>query len=144
MINISKKQHFIPQFYLRGFLLDKTKKIWVYDKNKRKWWESRIQSIGYQKKIYNIEADGVEPDALEYAFAQLESEFAPVLNKIIGGKELPKENPDYSILINFIVLTILRNPKSIKKYKEFIDQTWKNILKSLSKEQISELSHKTN
>jgi hypothetical protein len=49
-----KKNHFVSQIYLRGFL-NPSQKLWVYDCLRGRVWESDPRSVAYQKNLYSVE-----------------------------------------------------------------------------------------
>lgn len=72
----NKKQHFVPQFYLRNFAHD-DKRIWVYNLKSKKSYLSLIRTSCQEKYFYGKDGQ------LEKIFATLEKKFAETLKKII-------------------------------------------------------------
>jgi Protein of unknown function (DUF4238) len=77
----SKRHHYVPQFYLRGFT-DEDDRFWVYEKGKE---TPRVQTplntaiIG---RFYTFNAaDGTPTDELERRFAELEDRMRPILEQ---------------------------------------------------------------
>ena len=76
--NITKKQHYIPQTYLRGFSND-GKMICCYDLIKKTERSVPIQSILYREYLYEIrnqEGELCYPNQIEKNLSQIESLFA--------------------------------------------------------------------
>jgi len=77
-------QHYVPQFYLRGFAISDTgnDKLWVYDKNKP---VPRLQSAGKVAKKNNLysffDPNGVD-NVLEEALSKIESSAAPLFRRL--------------------------------------------------------------
>lgn len=53
--NKNKRQHYVPQFYLREFSCDiKKKKIWVHNKNNNKSKRDQIREVGQENFFYEL------------------------------------------------------------------------------------------
>ena len=54
---LPKKQHYIPQFYLKNFSINHNKSdahLNVYDKIRRKYYESSVRDVSEENYFYTI------------------------------------------------------------------------------------------
>ena len=142
-MNLTEKQHYIPQVYLRGFSPDnkvkeKKDKYRIYRNKINKEEQLNqlvpIKSICYEKKLYEVTGvDGniVRQNYLEKAFGYIEKKFSyykkELENKAFNPQNyqtkcfLKKEEKDFWKV--YIVLQILRN----KYFLEMAENVWRDI-----------------
>ncbi len=75
----TKKQHYIPQFLLENFSVNEKHQINVFNKETGKKFVANITDIAHENHLYDIKT-GKETRSLEPAFAELESDAAPILS----------------------------------------------------------------
>lgn len=75
------KQHYVPQFYLRNFSMDKTS-IYCFDKVNVRSYSQSIKNVAQKKYFYELESLYLEDD-----FASLESEVSKYINIIVRNKK---------------------------------------------------------
>lgn len=70
---ISKKHHFIPQFFLKSFAKKENKKyiINVFDKQNLNKFTNSVDNIGYIKNFHTIKIDGTDSDFVEKAHNEI-------------------------------------------------------------------------
>lgn len=107
-MKISKNQHYLPQFYLRQFSNQLTRKqIGLYNL-KGLYFIPNAPIKTQCSEDYYYGKDG----ELESLLAQIETVLAPVIQKIVNTLLPPKYNSiEHWQLLLFIVLTIQRNPQ---------------------------------
>lgn len=93
---VVKKQHYVPQFYLRGFSEMNNDKVDIYRKKDKKFINTNVRSICYQKYFYDIEDNTFVKEILE-----VRSEY---YNLNIDVEQLLQKNPQY---IETVYLNIL-------------------------------------
>lgn len=126
---MTKKQHYIPQFYLRYFLNDRGK-LWLYDRLKKNYFQSYPKDICREDWLYETPwedahpklGEFVLPNELENDFSELEGESNTILKKVIA---VCQESQNRSALIcnteekkaltQFVVNMLLRNPWSLEQ-----------------------------
>ena len=102
-----KNQHFVPQFYLRRFCGGG--KLWVYDKEKRKFWHQNPSEVAKKAHYYSVEgADGTLTVGVEDLLGIIEVKTHDVFAKIDSGEQL--DNIDKSTLARFIGYQMVRVP----------------------------------
>lgn len=81
---ITKKQHFVPQFYLKNFITNKN--LFVFDRQKNSSFECSPKDICYKNYLYESEWQ----------------KFNPKLGKFISPNEIEKnfssEEREYNII----------------------------------------------
>ena len=117
----TKKQHYVPQVYLRGFSAD-SKMIWRYDADSLK--EGKlvpIKSICYEEDLYELfdnEGKLLDPNYLEKTLSKLESMYGRYIREL-EKKAFIKENYNTKCFLTksektfwklFIAIQMLRDP----------------------------------
>ncbi len=116
----NRHDHILPQGYLRGFI-DPARKnhprpLWVIDLAKQKWFEKSSRGFAYEIGYYDY-AEGNNPDqTADEDFAELESKFPPVRDKILseGFSTWPKHK---DFLLRFGQMLRVRNELFRKKHQ---------------------------
>lgn len=124
--NTSHKNHFIPVFYLNGFLQE-DKRLNVFNTITGHSFKNTPNNIAYEKDLYRIERDNIEEDAQERAFGKFEGLAASVIKKINEEKTIPL-GEEYNILIEFIALMFSRVPTMIKQASRPVSEITRNVL----------------
>ena len=130
----TKKQHFVPQVYLRGFSQDK-KRVYSFDLKTGIYKQTPIpiESVCYEKYLYEIKDVNGNPviiNLIEKILCDLEGDFANYRNRLKkkafnkGNYNtkcfLAKEEKIFWIL--FITVQILRSPLVLDKAEQFIKE----------------------
>lgn len=108
-----RRDHFIPQGYLRGFIHPKRqnrpKPLWVLDVRRQKWSEKSPSQIGWERGFYDY-TPGSNPDATaDDAFRRLENDF-PVIRERIRNEGYELWTLHRSVLVEFAVMMATRSP----------------------------------
>ncbi len=104
--------HFVPQFYLRCFAVGVGRKarVFVFDSQSKTTFRTLVRNVGSKRYFNRIEADGVDPNALEDSLAEIESLFAGHLSDVIAAKAFP--TPDhFNSMMNLMATLSVRNPR---------------------------------
>ncbi|RPE10552.1 DUF4238 domain-containing protein [Paenibacillus polymyxa] len=106
------RHHFVPVFHLSLFTKDGTREspLWVFDQTTGKQREAVPESVGYEKKLYNVNLPNTQPDVMEDIFKVIEDAAAPIIKKICKNHRIPENDEDYNWLINYIALLSQRTP----------------------------------
>lgn len=144
---MTKKQHYIPQVYLRGFSLEYEKgnksisnskyTIYCYDLNAKKQnYESvPIKSICYGKNLYEVTGSSGEivlPNYLERFFASIEKKFSEYRNSL-ESKAFIEDNYRTKCFLTkdekvfwetYIIIQILRTPQILEMAERLSMETW--------------------
>lgn len=121
-MTISKKHHYIPRFYLKGFT-NKNGEFYIYDKKKDEIRKSNPDSSFFEKFRNSAIIGDSKSDLPEQVLADFDNRTAKVLEIIreskLGEKVLTPENL-YAIRF-FVVSTFWRLPINDKLREEIID-----------------------
>jgi Protein of unknown function (DUF4238) len=116
-----RKQHYVPQFYLRGFT-NQNGQLFVVDATTRNHFWTSPQNVAAKRDFNRVDADGVKPDVVERALAKFESEIAPGIERV--RKEAAfMDNADRNAVVNLICALALRNPRKRENIDRFMSDT---------------------
>ena len=144
---ITKKQHYIPQVYLRGFSPEYEKgnknypnskyTIYCYDLNEKKqnYKAVPIKSICYSEYLYEvtgINGEIVCSNQLEHFFSSIEKRFGDFRNRLEEKAFLEENyktkcfltNEEKIFWITFIILQIIRSPQTLEIAESLAKETW--------------------
>src|SRR4030042_1947343 len=107
----ARHHHYIPQFYLRGFLPTGQKKpvLTVIDLKEQRVFQTGTQVIGGIHDFNRIEAERVLPDSLENSLSFFEGQVAAALKELEEQRTFV-DKPIFDTIINFIALLAIRHP----------------------------------
>lgn len=124
----TKRQHYVPQFYLKRFVDDKGF-LHIYDMSKDRIFKTAPKDFAFEDFLYETEYQKapitgekyVLVNHIENTFAKYEAEFANLLC-VLDKVCTPKQNPialickseEKKVLCRFIVNLIFRNPYTMK------------------------------
>ena len=132
MNQITRKQHTIPKCYLKSF----GTKLWVYDKNSKKWW---IESIGSLSVIpWNYEHPSKKINETEDYLGKIENIWSKEIRDKIIDPPIVKgyclSTKEKEIFSEFIWTLMIRVPEKIQAEKQSIESL-KNVLKDIGADQ---------
>ena len=119
---VARRHHYVPLCYLKAFSVERKKdkrQVQVFDKKERKTYRTATENVALERDFNTVEAEGLEPDVFEKAAAKFEDELAPALERIIAAQSLQQDADDYAILLNFVTLLALRNPRQRETVRDF-------------------------
>lgn len=81
-----KRQHFIPEFYLKMFCFDNDQ-LWVYDKFTKQVFKTNVTNVAAESYFYDL-PDSLTPkdineQAIEITLSQIEDNFKNVLDEML-------------------------------------------------------------
>lgn len=129
----TKKQHYVPQFYLKNFS-DESLQLYVLNKNQKKIYKSSVRDICSKNNLYEIKwqkkPTGQEAfilkNSIENSLCEMEGRYANVLQKVISI--CSNENNINALILNkyekeelaeFIANLYVRNPDILKDFMEY-------------------------
>ncbi len=150
---MGKRQHYLSQFYLRGFSTDsissnvkgKSKdKVWCYHKDSDEIIKIGINNIGFRNYYYSFKGDeGHNINVIDEAIQSLENQVAPTIKiiddnirllqstplksrKKISIKSLTPEQREF--IIQYVIMYMNMNPKLRDDLTKKLDDFEYNIL----------------
>lgn len=115
-----RKHHFVPQFYLRGFV-GKKDQLFVIDRSSRKTFRTAPKNVAAERDFNRIDVEGMDPNAIEKALAEFEGNVAPALERVKTAKSLANKE-DRDAVIHLICALAIRNPRQRAAINDFIGE----------------------
>ena len=120
-----KKDHWLPQFYLRyfaipGWVKKEHAEIWQTDLETGTCSRKKIRDVAYGTEFYSFDdSSGKWSRKVDDALTLLENRVAPFYAELVEGKRDPKTEPRRRSLIALLISTILwRTPDQEQKSAE--------------------------
>jgi hypothetical protein len=125
-----KAQHYIPQFYLKGFT-DKKGSLWVCERFKP-IRESKPKREAHRSDYYTLSDDGRRNETAEDILKQVESKAAPIICKLANPQyTLTPENASHVIM--FVAFMFARVPSWRENLNNMaVQHAWEMILRSVA------------
>ena len=126
-MNEPKRQHYLPQMYLRGFA--QADRVCVYDREKNEYREQAIGNTAVQKDYYTvIDASGGKNRQLEGILAGIEGKAAEAIR--LADQRATLTDEQRAALAVFVALLKVRTPNFEKSFADAQDQLFKKVLKT--------------
>jgi len=119
--------HYVPQYYLKGFSNREGKKIWVYDKKETRKFPTQVKSIAKITGFYS-------PEVEQYLADTIEAPANKVIRKIRNRVHITEY--DKGILAEYMAVMMKRVPKGKERLREYAP----SITKKLSQEICEQLT----
>ena len=140
---MTKRQHYVPQFYLNNFI-NENQKLNVYDRKKKCFFEASPKEICFENYLHETFWEDanpklgkyVLPNQIEKNLSIQESAYSAILKKVIEICKEPKNKhalicnqEDKQLLAKFITNMIVRNPWVLHQVDEdcFSDGIMDNV-----------------
>ncbi len=122
----AKKQHYVPQFYLREFLDPDTPPrqepyVWVFSKDGKKKQRRAPKNVLWETDLYTFDVAGEKRYELEQALSKIESDFAETVRKKIKTR-LPLTDQEHATLCMFVATMLQRTVRQKDNQEAFYDQ----------------------
>jgi Protein of unknown function (DUF4238) len=126
---VARLHHFLPQCYLKGFARNRSKKsaLFAMDAKVGRTFETTPRRVAVERDFNRIDVIGTAPDEVETQMAQFEGKLDKALEKIIERRSFLDES-DRIMVLNFIALAAIRNPRMRENMRSAQEQTAKIIL----------------
>lgn len=129
----TKKQHYIPQFYLKNFSHDQNH-IHVYDKKIGEKGEFRYQTttdIAHENHFYTYRTKKGTNENLEDFFCQFEGDAAAIIEKVYRTHQITNEEKEKLAL--FVAFIYTRTPSFKARTEEMHTAMGETILRKMIK-----------
>lgn len=123
----TKKQHFVPRFYLENFT-NSEGEIWIHDCEHDTLRQSRPDKTAFEKNIYTpVDEDGKRIEDIEKSLSEIESDAANILPDLLALKPLAKASKAKFSL--FLATMFARSPAQLRQFAAFQGETahWMGI-----------------
>ena len=117
--------HYVPQYYLKGFSQNKGKRIWVYDKVEGNKFPTQVKNIANITGFYSRDIE-------QYLANTIEGPANTVLMKIRQKEQIDQR--DKEILSEYMAVMMKRVPKGLKRLEEMAPSISKKLYGDLSEE----------
>lgn len=113
MKNRTKKQHFVPRFYLANFC-DEDGYLWTHDSRRGEARRTTPENTGFETNIYSPEMAGGERfDEIEKSLSRIEDAAAPLIKRLLKFERL--DESEKSDMALFIGAMFVRSPAQIRQ-----------------------------
>ena len=149
-IQKTKKQHFVPQFYLNHFA-DANNQLFAYDKTSLRSYRTSVRDIAQERffhdfpQIEEFQKQGVDLQIVEQALGNIENMFVPTFDNILRRIENRRfkqlfraEHRTY--LAAFLVLQLVRTKEFRVGMLELEEKLYHAYLKPLVEEKFPNIS----
>lgn len=124
-MNNPKKQHYVPQTYLRQFT-EIQGNLYIYDKVKQEIRKQKPSAVGYNKHFYTVEIEGEKDYFIEKFLAEkVDVLYTDLLTKI-SNQSIFNSKDRYDLGL-FLAAQYLRTPAQRKNYNQMIESNVKQI-----------------
>jgi Protein of unknown function (DUF4238) len=113
-----RKHHFVPQFYLRGFV-GEDDMLFVIDRLSKKCFRTPPKNVAAERDFNRVDVEGMDPNAVEKALAEFEGKVAPALKLVKAAKSLA-DKKDRDAVMNLICELAIRNPRQRATINDFV------------------------
>ncbi|RKU21869.1 hypothetical protein C6499_20885 [Candidatus Poribacteria bacterium] len=103
----AKRHHFLPQFYLRGFLKHNRNQLTVIKMDNGDFFKTDTKNVGLETDWNRV---GDDRSSTEEHFAKIDGQTSRLLSKIDHDETLPTDVDDISLLFYFIARLSVHNP----------------------------------
>lgn len=129
--NISHRNHYIPQFYLKNWSSDgrtiQTYSILVSNENVPYWTKQSIKNTAVWNDFYTRVVGVEELDDFEHWFdREFESPAKPIFDKLISGAKLSRE--EHKALSRFVFAQYLRTPAAYLRLTKQNSKIFPNVM----------------
>ena len=128
-MTIARNHHWIPQCYLKGFAKARSKKskLTVLDLIGQKTFETVPRNVASERDFNRLDSSTIDPNLVEKRLGELEGALDSVLGEIISKARMPAGD-ELVLLMNFIALMSVRNPRARSEMNRALAQTSEYIL----------------
>jgi hypothetical protein len=117
--------HYVPQYYLKGFSQNNGKSIWVYDNVEKRKFTTQIKNVGNITNFYSEEVE-------QYLANTIENPANEVLRKIRERQKI-SENEKVT-LAEYMAVMFKRVPKGKERLKELAPSICEKLYTEISDE----------
>jgi hypothetical protein len=121
-----RQQHYLPEFYLRGF--EQKGQLWVYQPNRERR-RSTAEKEARQRDVYSFRDELEKLDtSFEHWLGHIESEVAPLIRTIEARRFVPSADAREAILW-FVATMFTRVPAALRAGREVVAPATERLLR---------------
>jgi len=126
MANKPKRQHYVPQCYLREWADPRTSKnnepcVWIFDKDGKNRRKDKVRNVLAVNDFYTLKIKGQKDYSIEETLGNLESKYAQIFRDKIK-KHLPLAEEEHVNLCAFVSAMLQRTLRHKDNLEQFIDE----------------------
>lgn len=141
-----KNQHYVPQFYLKGFT-DNKKQVWAFDKATLKSFASSSTNLASESYFYDQEIldKALGKNFIEKALEEVEGKTAPLLKKLLKdldiGRAFSIDRETKVQLCEYLTIQLIRTREHRHGLSHIINATCQGLLENghITEEQAKEM-----
>ncbi len=130
MAKLSKRHHYLPQFYLRGFTADDGL-LTLFDRETKEFRRQQPVNTALQKDFYTVtDKAGVKTDEVERIISHLESNAKDVIYRLerrVTGWKVGEERANFAL---FLALFRTRTPVFDQEQLAFTEQFYRSVTRA--------------
>ena len=132
-LNVARNHHWIPQFYLRGFCsrTEANSRLWTYDFKSKKAFFPNPRNVGSARDFNRVDIQDLPIDALETAYSGFEAEVNEAIQGMVESNGGFPNSETRNLIINFIALLAVRNPRLREQQVDFKKSTSAKIMQAV-------------
>lgn len=126
----ARNHHWVSQCYLKGFAtpVSKNSNLWAYDFADDHSFRPKPRGVAAKRDFNRIDIPGQPIDALEGALAEFETEVDAAIRATVAATDQFSSPDDFNVILNFIALLAVRNPRLRETHRDFRERTSKMIM----------------
>jgi hypothetical protein len=122
----TKRQHFVPRFYLKKFA-DPTSSLFCYDKSNDTVFKTSIDNAGFGKNFYEV--GGLESGLIECFLSRNESKFRNAFQELITEENISNLSPEGKLyFFLFLALQGIRTLDYRLELQNVLDNVYDEVL----------------
>lgn len=117
--------HYLPQYYLKGFSQRSGKQIWAYDKQDSRKFQAQVKNVATETGFYS-------PEAEQYLANNIEGPANAILGKIRDRGQVTPD--DKKVLAEYMVVMMKRVPQGRERVKKLAPVTADRLFEKISQQ----------
>ena len=117
-ISFEMGDHYVPQYYLKGFSKDNGKNIWVYDKRENREFGTQVKSVGNITDFYSADVE-------QYLADIIEGPANTVIERVRNQEQISESEKE--ILSEYMAVMFKRVPRGRERLTEMAPSISTNL-----------------
>lgn len=127
--SVARKHHYIPQAFLAGFTEQGKKdgQLYVFDPANGTSFRTIPKKVAAERDFNRVDVLGKPIDVVEKALASFEMNAIEAIKRVVESEAFPNDE-DYILILNFLGLLAIRNPRLRKSFNESREAVCRRLL----------------